>query len=765
MQYREIAERIDRNEMQSPGDTRTIVAGFNALNRCEKRIFGWLQQHGAEFFWDYDHRYTTDPSDEAGRFMRDNLNRFPSKVELESFRGFESDKEIRIFELPTDILQAKTVNRILEQRDQPAISDCTDTAVVLCDEELLMPVLMSVPGSIEEINVTMGYPMKNTPVSSLAEALLRLQHNSRTGREGNERFYHKDVRSILLHPYMEKPGEGTGHPLLVEMASGNLVMVEKSLFNGEFEKKIFRKVEGPADLIRYLREIFLHILENMAAEEEKMLPELHREYIFRLLIHLNKLDMLVDTRKEISTSILERLFRKVMSGLRVPFEGESLSGLQVMGILETRLLDFKHVIVLSMNEEVMPASPFRQSYVPYTLRLAFGMPAREDMDAIYAYYFNRLLQRAEKVDLLFNSASEGIRTGEMSRYLHQLIYNRGIRVIRPGMEVMARETPPLVVRHTPEIAQKLRKYTGDVEERKYLSPSAINTYIDCSLKFYLRYLAGIKEPDEIREEIDAAGFGTVVHDSIHLLYREISEKNNGEICRGELELLLSTDRTEEVLTGVFLDQHSRGRKNATIEGRNIIILRVMIRYLKKIIETDLKIAPFTLISAEQTHSRLLVVESGGKGMEILLGGKIDRVDRIGDVLRVIDYKTGEAKQRFSGIDALFDASLGTRNGAALQTLFYAWLVAGDHPGKQVTPGLYVMKALYDHPFDPGLTMGSFREQKKIEAFSGLQDEFLVYLKQVLSHIFNPELPFIQTEVEARCRYCDFAGICNRNFFE
>ena len=765
MQYREIAERIEQNEMESPGDTRTIVAGFNALNGCEKRIFNWLRQHGATFFWDFDHHYTADASSEAGRFMRDNLLRFPPEVELESFRGIESEKEIRIFELPTDILQAKTVFRILEQKDHAAIADCTDTAVVLCDEELLMPVLMSVPGSIEEINVTMGYPMKNTPVSSFVESLQRLQNNIRQGTDGTEQFYYKDVRSILLHPYMEKTGEGAGHPLLEEMATGNLIQVEKTFFKSEFEKKIFRRVEDAADLIRYQRTVFLHILENLAVEEEKMMPELHREFVFLLLIHLNKLETLLASRPDIPLPVLERLFRKVVSGLRVPFEGEPLSGLQVMGILETRLLDFKHVILLSMNEEVMPASHFGQSYIPYALRVAFGMPAREDMDAIYAYYFNRLLQRAEKIDLLFNSTSEGVRTGEMSRYLHQLIYNRGINVIRPGMEVMARETAAVVVQHTSDVDQKLRIYAVDDANGKYLSPSAINTYIDCSLKFYLRYLAGIKEPDEIQEEIDAAGFGTVVHDSIHLLYGEISEKRKGEIGRDDLARLLASDRIEEVLTGVFLRYHYKGRKNATIEGRNIIILQVMTRYLKKIIETDLQITPFALIAAEQTYSRILEIGSGGDHMEIRLGGKIDRVDRLGEAIRVIDYKTGEANQGFSGIEALFDASLASRNGAALQTLFYAWLVTADHPGEQVTPGLYVMKALYDHSFDPGLSMGRTRQRKKIESFAELEEEFVGHLKEAIAAIFNPEIPYVQTENESKCRYCDFAGICNRNFIE
>ncbi len=764
MQYREIAERIGRNEMDASGYQRTIVAGFNALNACEKRIFGWLQQLGAQFFWDYDQFYTADPSNEAGRFMRDNLARFPPVTEIDPSRGIEREKKITIYELSTDILQAKTVHRILQQEGPEKIRECTDTAVILCDEELLMPVILSVPESIGEINVTMGYPMKNTPVSGFIDLLLRLQHNLREGKDGKLQFYHRDVRSILVHPYMEKSGAGQGHPLLGAMVAGNLIQVGEELFEGEMEKKIFRRVEGPLHLIHYFREIFLHILGNLATEE-RMLPALHREFVFRLLILLNKMEGLLAGRPDLSLQVMERLFRKALAGLRVPFEGEPLSGLQVMGILETRLLDFRHVILLSMNEEVMPASHFTHSYIPYALRSAFGMPSREEMDAIYAYYFNRLLQRADRVDLLYNSTSEGVRTGEMSRYLHQLIHCRGTSIERPVMEVTDRETPSILVQHTPETDARLLDYTTEAEGEKYLSPSAINTFIDCSLKFYLRYMAGIGEPDVVEEEVDAAGFGTVVHDAVRLLYSEIAEKNRGIIRKEELEKLLKTRRSEEVLTRVFRKHHFKGRKDSPIEGLNIIILRVMNRFLSRLIETDQAIAPFALVSAEGSYRRELEIRAAEKEMRVRLGGKIDRVDRVNGTLRVIDYKTGDARQGFSDLASLFDPAAENRNGAALQTLLYAWLVASEHPGENIMPGLYVMKALRPEGFDPGFAMGGSRQRSRIDSFGPHEKEYLELLEETLARLFNPAIPFSQTKVEARCRYCDFARICNRNFIE
>lgn len=765
MQYREIADRIAEGALEEAWEGRTIVAGFNALNPCEKRIFAWLKIHGAEFYWDYDEGYIEDAQSEAGRFLRENLRQFPQAAKLGESKGLEGEKDIRIFELPSDVLQAKTVHRILEESGPKHKGDCTDTAVVLCDEDLLLPVLMSLPDDTEEINVTMGYPMKNTPVYGFTESLLRIHHHARQLPEGGASFYHKDVMAILLHPYFRKIAGDSASELGRKILSSNLIMVEQNLFTGELERRIFRVVESAPELLDYLRGIFTHILEGFASMEEKVQKALDREFIFRLLSHLNKWDNMLIQRPSISISILEALLRKSLSGLRIPFEGEPLSGLQLMGILETRMLDFKHVILLSMNEEVMPASHSATSNIPYSLRLAFQMPAREDMDAIYAYYFYRLMQRAERVDLLYNSGAEGVKSGEMSRYLYQVIFERGSEVIRPGLEVHTREIPPVQVEHTQEISKKLEVFFLDQEDGRYLSPTAINTYIDCSLRFYLRYLAGIGEAYEVEEEIGASGFGTVVHDTLQVLYSEIAQRNSQQITHLELMALTSSDQAERVLREEFIKHHFRGRRKGKLEGRNIIMFQVMLRYLLKIIHTDLKLAPFTLVSVEKQYERKLELESAGKSLEIRLGGKIDRVDRLGKLLRVIDYKTGSARQEFSSLDSLFDGTQSKRNSAAMQTLLYAWLVDASHPDEQILPGLYVMKALFEENFDPALVMKSRGQVEKIEAFIDHEAEFLEHLKDVVQHMYDPSTPFTQRENDQKCSYCDFAELCSRNTIE
>jgi len=765
MQYREIAERIPRGEVDLSWKGRTIVAGFNALNRCEKLIFSALKNHGAEFYWDHDRQYTASAGSEAGRFLRENMSQFPPAAELEDFTGLEKDKDYNIFELPTDVLQAKMVHRILEKKDAGALQDCTDTALVLCDEDLLLPVLMSLPENISDINITMGYPMKNTSVYSFVDTLFRLQQNLRQGSDGRIRFYHKDVLAILLHPYFRNLRDESAENLTQTILRENLVTVDQHLFTGKLEQAIFKTVRGAAELLEYLRVLFNQILETLGSSGEQSQDALDRAFIFHLLTHLNKLETLVDQRPDLGRSILERLLRKQLCALRIPFEGEPLSGLQLMGILETRLLDFKHVILLSMNEEIMPAAHAPQSTIPYSLRLAFQMPAKEDKDAIYAYYFYRLLQRAQRVDLLFNGGTEGFRTGEMSRYLHQLIFEHELHVKRPGLEVVAREVIPLEIPHSEVADLKLEKYRADAESGRYLSPSAINTYIDCSLKFYLKYIAGIGEADEVSEDLDYAGFGTVVHDSLNELYSEIAGRNSGQISREELKRLLDSSRPEETLKHFFMKQHFRGRKREELEGRNIIIFQVMLRYLNRIIRTDLEIAPFELVSAETDYSRTIQIEVAGNTHKIRLGGKIDRVDRHHGLLRVIDYKTGQTEQKFTSLESLFEGDYGSRNGAAMQILFYAWMVGELYPGEPVMPGLYGMKGLFGDKFDPALQMTSLKEKGRLDSFAELEEDFLKLLKGVLQRLFDPDIPFKQRKEDRICSFCDFVELCQRKRFD
>ena len=761
MQYRELANRILLGEHALERSGRTIVVGFNALNRCEKLIFSSLREHGALFFWDYDRSYLEDKGEEAGRFLRENIINFPEAVKLEEFRGLDREKQIRIFELPTDVLQSKTVYHLLKDEDPARLVKSTDTALVLCDEELLLPVLMSLPDGVEEVNITMGYPMKNTPVFSFLDSLLRLHYHARKKADGSTRFYYKDVNDILQHPYYRKmQGEGSGE-LSKRIVSENMHMIDGELFKGDLEQMIFCPLDTAASLLVYLRKIFLYLLRLIADKENRREDVLDREFCLQLIKQVNKFERLSQGRNDISYKLMEHLLRRSLQNLRIPFEGEPLSGMQIMGILETRLLDFRHVILLSMNEDVMPAQQAAHSHIPYSLRLAFGLPSREDMDAIYAYYFYRLLQRAEQVDILFNGSTEGVSTGEISRYALQLIFEKNLEVIRPGLNVQAREVTPIIVEHGEVASHKLMRFVVGSEEDRYLSPSAINTYIDCSLRYYFRYIAGLGEMDEVSEDIDVSAFGTVVHDSLNVLYLDIAGKNDGIISKEALKELLRSNSYESLLKEQFIKHHYRGRKKESIEGRNILIFSVMLRYMKQVMEQDITIAPFELVAAEETYRRNLDIDVGGLSIELSLGGKIDRIDRVGGQLRVIDYKTGRTDQKFKDVETLFDGSYGNRSSAALQTLFYAWLVGETFPAGAVMPGLYTMKGLFEERFDPALQMTSLKKEGRVTSFLPLEKQFIELLKVVLQELFDPAVPFVQRENDQKCTNCDYASLCQR----
>jgi CRISPR/Cas system-associated exonuclease Cas4 (RecB family) len=289
--------------------------------------------------------------------------------------------------------------------------------------------------------------------------------------------------------------------------------------------------------------------------------------------------------------------------------------------------------------------------------------------------------------------------------------------------------------------------------------------VDCSLKFYLKYLAGIGESEEVEEEIGAAGFGTVVHDTLHILYSRIAEQNQQQITLQELSELVPSGEAERVLLETFINHHFRGRKTGKLEGRNIIMFQVMLRYLKKIIQTDLPLTPFELISAEKTYERELEIKLAGRQERIRLGGKIDRVDKVDELIRVIDYKTGGAKLDFSSLESLFDSEHRNRNSAALQILLYAWLVEAEHPGEKILPGLYVMKALFGEDFNPSLLTSGPDSKRRIETFSEVEEEYMEHLQTTLQRLFDPAIPFTQRVNDQRCSYCDFAELCSRNSIE
>jgi CRISPR/Cas system-associated exonuclease Cas4 (RecB family) len=571
------------------------------------------------------------------------------------------------------------------------------------------------------------------------------------------------VLSVLNHQYFKIISSDESAKIVKHIISENRVYIESEFFNDESADLVFKEVVTAVDLCRYLEILLRFVLNNLLEEEKSQNRELEKEYILVMLGRLNKLSEIIVGRDTLEKETFMRLFRRIMFNLRIPFTGEPLAGLQIMGILETRLLDFTNVVMLSVNEEVMPRSASGHSFIPHSMRYAYGLPTREEMDAIYAYYFYRLIQRAKKVDLLFKSASEGVKSGEMSRYLYQMKYDYNATMIRPVLPVTAAEKSPIEIEKTPEIMEVLTKYLEGNENEKYLSPSALNTYIECSLKFYFRKIVNVREQDELLEELDAIGFGNILHKTIHKLYDSLKQ-NKKVIDKQDLESLINGDKVENILLEEFRNEYFKSDRKRMLEGRNLIIFAILKKYLLKIIETDAGISPLEFLDLEMDYYSVREIVSGNEKLRVKLGGQIDRVDRLENGLtRIIDYKTGKSETGFESIDSLFDHNHSGRSKEAFQAFVYASLYLEINPGHKVQPGLYVVRQLFSKNYSPEFRMGALRKKKEpIALFNEHLDQFNTKLSQLLEELFNSDISFSQTGVIDRCKYCDFNGICQRS---
>lgn len=760
MIYKGVANDIKAGKYPEIPWKKVIVCGFNALNNSERELFRYLRKSGrGRFFWDYDEFYTSDAESEAGRFMRTNLAEFPPDCKLEDFDNIHN-RNVSIYELPSDIAQAKYLNTLLKTEKPGDLVKFNHTALVLGDEDLLIPVLTSMPGNVEDINITMGYPMSSTPVYSFADHLLRMQKNigSRKGKR-KDRFYFRDVLAILNHQYLKLGFEKVVLEKIREINNKNLIYLDTSFFQEtEILKLIFRKVEDVTGMADYISDILLEVAEALGQGEQDLHRKLEKEYLYLLLSRLNKLKAIFNQHdQKAGIDTFTRVFRKILKNMRIPFEGEPLAGLQIMGILETRLLDFDHVVFLSLNEGVMPRSHQSFSYIPNNLRYAYGMPTHEDQDAIYAYYFFRLVQRASRVTIFYNSGSDGSGSGERSRYIYQMLYNK--RFVTDfksvGFNISSREALPISIPKTKEILEIFKKFSPS--SAKYLSPSALSTYITCRLKFYFNYVAGLKEVDTISEEIEADTLGNLLHSAMHEIYRPFG----GKIVKPEdFQALKDIDNLKVALDSAFRKVYYKTDKSETEvvpEGKNIIVYEMLKQYINRILEIDFMAAPFEILSLETEYKTRLHIDNPAIGFELGIGGKIDRVDKKNGSVRIIDYKTGKAIPVFDSIESLFIRDNKKFNKPAFQTILYSWLYSRESQETNINPGLYVTKNLFDDEFDPMLKM------KKVDFnFFETKNEFEERLITLISEIVDENVPFDQTTLQDNCEYCPYSDICHRN---
>ena len=458
-----------------------------------------------------------------------------------------------------------------------------------------------------------------------------------------------------------------------------------------------------------------------------------------------------------------RILKKVLNSVRVPFSGEPLAGLQVLGILETRVLDFENVIILSMNEGKFPKINSAASFIPYNLRRGFNLPVIQHHDAIYAYYFYRLLHQAENLTLVYCTAMEGMKKGEMSRYLLQLNYENLFKVTEttfnfPVIPTIAR---PIVINKGNEILNKLMNYTNP-DSGNYLSPTALNAYIDCSLRFYFRYIARMEEPELMKEETELPEFGLVLHSAMKMLYQPflnqiITIKQLDELANN---LQLLDDVIHKAFSGVF--HHSWSGK-FNIEGKDIIVIEIIRKYIKKIIENDQKFLPFTIIHLEEFFKSDFSISIGSSAYSLMLGSIIDRIDKTEEGYRIIDYKTGFSKNTTGSIPDLFKINDPKRNTAAFQVLFYCMVLKDYFNDKPLIPSLYFIRDLYKNEVDYHIRYKP--DEKKystILSFKEIEENFTDGLKFVFDELFNPDVSFKQSGNRDSCQNCSYKIICHRS---
>lgn len=775
MMYRYVMEELQPDKLKYE---HYVFVGFNVLNKVETKFFERLREAGkALFYWDYDIFYTRLPHEntppythEAGEFILRNLKIFPNELPEAVFDTLRKPKNVRFISAPTENAQARYLPewiRSVTKRDLPETPvKEKENAVVLCNEALLLPVLHSIPSEVKNVNITMGFPLAQTPVYSFVSALIELQT---TGyRRDTGRYQYEAVQSVLKHPYtrqLSTSAEGLEKQLTRD---NRFFPLPSELKQDTFLEQIFTPKTGISALCQYLTEMLreVAVLYRKEQETDDIFNQLYRESLFKSYTLINRLLNLIDNGElNIQIETLRRLLCRLLATSNIPFHGEPAIGMQVMGVLETRNLDFRNLIMLSLNEGQLPKAGGDSSFIPYNLRKAFGMTTIEHKNAVYAYYFYRLIQRAENVTLLYNTASEGLNRGEMSRFMLQFLVESPHTISREYLE--AGQSPQsgreISVEKTPEIITRMyERYDVNRHPRSLFSPSALNTYLDCRLKFYYRYVAGLKAPDEVSAEIDSALFGTIFHRAAELVYKDLTA-NGKEIRKDDLEQVLSNDiKLQNYVDTAFKEEffHVALTEKPEYNGTQLINAKVITSYLRQLLRNDLQYAPFFMEGMEKKVTEIIEIETPQGKLALNIGGTIDRIDSKDDTLRIVDYKTGGSPKTPENIKQLFTPADGRPN-YIFQTFLYASIMCRKQSLKVAPSLLYIHRAASE-TYSPVIEMGEARQPKiPVNNFAFYEDEFRERLQTLLQEIYNPEEAFTQTEDIKKCEFCDFRELCRR----
>jgi hypothetical protein len=753
---------------------KIIFCGFNALNAAETKIFSSLCKSGkAEIIWDADKYYVEDQVQEAGLFLRRNFRNFIDKNI--NFIGdyFKDEKNIDVIAVPKQMGQSQTVSNIVKDLLEKGVTP-DSIAIVLANEKLLWPVLKMLPDSVEYVNITMEYPIKYTSPYNFMDIILKIQTDYEKQLKKQKHIYYQDFLSVLRHPFFRDYALILGvkgiDEIINRILDKNYAFITDNLlsdlFGSDYEKlnHLFKPWSNAAEAVTILGDVLKKVKDHHLATELNNYKSIELEYLEVLIKNFNRVQDFVSDYKYFETlKSFKILFNQIVGSCSAAFIGEPLRGLQIMGVLETRTLDFENVIFVSVNEGVLPSGKTQNSFIPNDLKRYFSLPLYHDKDAIYSYHFYRLLQRAKNIFITYDTETDTFGKGEKSRFVSQLQlelvnYNPKIRLtesIGNGELRSAEKRSGINIPKTADSLERIHKKATVNDEYSGLSPSSLITFKECGLKFYFRYGAGLKEAVELEESAEANTFGSILHESLEALYIQFVGKNITSFDIKELKKKVS-----QTVESKFLNYFS---KSEAFQGKNLLQQNVLKIYVGKLLDLDdsfvknLGRTDLTIIALEKELETSLTISIDNKPTTIFIKGTADRIDRMGPVLRIVDYKNSvKDTDKFEFID--FNILFSDKNyNKMLQLFMYAWMVYKNKlaQANEIRPCIIPFKKFQKQP--SYIT----KDKSQLIFTEELFNEFELKLKEFIQKIVDQEIPFSQTEDEKICEFCDYKLICNR----
>lgn len=773
-----------------------LFVGFNMMQVVELNLLDRLKKQGkAAFYWDYD-QYYMDGNNEAGHYIRQYLPYYPNELadypQQEIYNNMTKNKDITYISAPTENIQARYVNSWLKENGRYKMG--RNVAIVLSDESLLQSVIHSLPQEVGSINITIGYPLQQTPFYSLIQQLIQLQGIGHPKQGDTYRLHY--VLIALRHPYTRYISEKYTE-LLAKLDEQKRFYPSRDFLSMDGDEGLtllFRNLEeATASQDEYNRKLItylLDVLRTIGTHAKDLNDPLFHESLYRTYTLLNRLqDLIIAGDLQVDIITLERLIQQLIQTTSIPFHGEPAEGIQVMGVLETRNLDFDHILVLSCNEGKLPKGVNDSSFIPYSLRKAYGLTTVENKVAIFAYYFHSMLQRAHDITLTYNNATEDGQSGEMSRFMLQMMVESQHSIRRKTL--VAGQKP---LRPAYSDAQKTDEVMAVLDNIKMITPTFLNTYQRCQKQFYYKYVKGLLEPDEIDEdEVDNKIFGNIFHRAAELFYYTFASKDDiATDDQGKQRLIrpivITADNLDHALKDTSLvyrlvDQAFREELfkvsssdyHPKYNGLQLINKEVIANYLRQLITIDRRQAPFSIIGMEIVVSTTLGVATARGQKLFRIGGFIDRLDSVAasgnpsalgnlaERIRVIDYKTGRSRTSHpKDIEEVFSTqplAIGKHNDYYLQAILYSLIVKNDrryNPAQEpVSPGLLFIQNAGADDYDPTLKLG----KELLTDVAPLEAEFTNHLRSLLADIYDPALPLKPTEDKKRCVFCPYAALC------